>query len=282
MLSTLYFRRELIKDNPRFEEAIQEHYYINETIYKSHPLFYKAILQETRFNTVLAMCCLFFGKKINSITEIKELFSKYKVASPNSVTSIIAILLATGRIKAWRSIDDRRKTIIEPTDKGLNELEKYMSGALLPLRTLYPNINIDINLIHNKNLRVAFFQCSSSYFFRGLTLINIMPEIGLFICKDGGRMIMLYFYLEAMKNKKSQEQEIVIQYKPQLLASKFYISRMHVTRIISAAQEVGYFTIEGGGFLKINPEFIELVKNYAGLYFAFTSHFMNLHLDNRA
>ena len=200
----LLHRRDVIKNNPRFGEAILEHYTINDTIYKKQPLFYKTMLQESRFNIILSMCCFIFGNQAESVSEIKELCSRYKIASPNSVIVIITILRTTGRIRTWRCTDDRRKTRIAPTEKGLNELKRYMSGAFLPVSILYPAFNINVNLLDNDILRNNFFRRAAEYLFRGLTFRKVLPEVGLFIDKDGGRMIMLYIYLPAMKNKSAR------------------------------------------------------------------------------
>ncbi|MBW4210766.1 MarR family transcriptional regulator [Enterobacter asburiae] len=270
----LLHRRDVIKNNPRFGEAILEHYAINDTIYKKQPLFYKTMLQESRFNIILSMCCFIFGNQAESVSEIKELCSRYKIASPNSVIAIITILRTTGRIKTWRCTEDRRKTRIAPTEKGLNELKRYMSGAFLPVSILYPAFNINVNLLDNDILRNNFFRRAAEYLFRGLTFRKVLPEVGLFIDKDGGRMIMLYIYLQAMKNKSAHG--AVIDYSASTLAKEFFVSRIHVNRIIKSAQEAGYVKDRGDGRMSIYPAFIELVENYAGLYFAYVTHYINV------
>ncbi len=78
-----------------------------------------------------------------------------------------------------------------------------MSGAFTPVSILYPAFNINVNLLDNDILRHNFFRRAAEYLFRGLTFRKVLPEVGLFIDKDGGRMIMLYLYLQAIKNKNS-------------------------------------------------------------------------------
>ncbi|ENA0608791.1 MarR family transcriptional regulator [Enterobacter bugandensis] len=270
----LLYRRDVIKSNPRFSEAIIEHYNINDSIYKKQPLFYKTMLQESRFNIILSMCCFIFGNQAESVSEIKELCARYEIASPNSVIAIITILKTTGRIKTWRCSEDRRKTRIAPTEKGFNELKRYMSCALIPVSILYPSFNINVNLLDSDVLRNNFFRRAAEYLFRGLTFKKILPEVGLFIEKDGGRMIMLYLYVQAIKNKTAHG--AVIDYSASTLAKEFFVSRIHVNRIIKAAQEAGYVKDRGEGRMTIYPAFIDLVENYAGLYFAYVTHYINV------
>lgn len=215
----LLHRRDVIKNNPRFGEAITEHYRINDAIYKKQPLFYKTMLQESRFNIILSMCCFVFGNQAESVSEIKALCTRYNIASPNSVIAIITILKTTGRIKTWRCTEDRRKTKIAPTEKGLDELKRYMSGAFTPVSILFPTFNINANLLDNDILRHNFFRRAAEYLFRGLTFRKVLPEVGLFIDKDGGRMIMLYLYLQAIKNKTAHG--AIIAYSASTLAKEF-------------------------------------------------------------
>lgn len=271
----LVCRKDIIKHNENFLDAIKEHYLINVEIYKKQPLFYKTILQESRFNTVLSMCCFIFGGQVDSVSELKTLCTRYNIASPNSVVAIITLLKTTQRIKVWRSDIDRRKLLITPTMKGLNDLKKYMSSAFLPVKILYPNYDINLDILEDSHFRHVFFQRAAEYLFRGITFQKIFPEVGVFIDKDGGRMIMLYLYLRAIDNLS--ERGAVIEYSASALAKEFFVSRIHVARIIKSAEECGYLKERKTGLLDIYPSFIELVENYAGLYLAYTTHYLNIH-----
>lgn len=268
-------RKDLIKNHPRFQDAIREHYAINDAIYKKQPLFYKVMLQDARFNIVLAMCCFVFGNQASCVSDIKELCSRYKIASPNSVIAIITLLKTTNRIRTWRNGNDRRKVLIEPTQKGIDELKRYMNGAFAPLTLLFPGYNVSVDLLDDETQRHNFFRRAAEYLFRGLTFRKTLPEVGLFIEKDGGRMIMLYLYLQA--TNKMNSRGAIIKYSPSVLAKEFFVSRIHVTRLIKAAQETGYLREHTDGTLEIYPCFIQLVENYAGIYFSYTMHYLNIH-----
>lgn len=271
----LLHRRDIIKNNDNFLQAIKEHYTINDQIYKQQPLFYKTVLQESRFNIVLSVCCFVFGNQASSVSEIKQLCERYQIASPNSVIALITLLKTSGRINTWRSEEDRRKVLIAPTKKGLDELKRYMAGAFLPVTILYPAQNISADLLDNDNFRYAFFRRAAEYLFRGITFRKIFPEIGLFIDKDGGRMIALHLYLQAVQQRGPRG--AVIDYAPGALAKAFFVSRIHVSRIIKAAEAAGYLRERKDGLLDIYPSFMQLVENYVGLYLAYTTHYLNIH-----
>lgn len=77
-----------------------------------------------------------------------------------------------------------------------------------------------------------------------------------------------------MQNKSAYG--AVIDYSASTLAKEFFVSRIHVNRIIKSAQEAGYLKDRGDGRMSIYPAFIELVENYAGLYFAYVTHYINV------
>ncbi len=58
-------------------------------------------------------------------------------------------------------------------------------------------------------------------------------------------MIMLYLYLQAIKNKTAHG--AIIAYSASTLAKEFFVSRIHVNRIIKSAQEAGYLKDRGDG-----------------------------------
>lgn len=271
----LLHRKNIIKDNPKFRAAIREHYQINDKLYKKQPLFYKVMLQESRLNIALSVCCFIFGNQASCVSDIKELCSRYKIASPNSVIAIIALLKTTNRIKTWRSPEDRRKVLIMPTQKGIDELKRYMSGAFLPLNLLYPEYNISVDLLDDEVPRQDFFRRAAQYLFRGVTFKENLPEVGVFIGKDGGRMIMLYLYLQAIENMTTRG--AIINYSSNVLAKEFFVSRIHVSKIIKVAQGTGYLKERTDGLIEIYPSFIQLVENYTGLYFSYVMHYLNLH-----
>ena len=68
----LLHRRDVIKNNPRFGEAITEHYRINDAIYKKQPLFYKTMLQESRFNIILSMCCFVLAIRLSQFQRLRR------------------------------------------------------------------------------------------------------------------------------------------------------------------------------------------------------------------
>ncbi|STQ11987.1 Uncharacterised protein [Enterobacter cloacae] len=90
------------------------------------------------------------------------------------------------RIKTWRCMEDRRKTRIAPTQKGLDELKRYMSGAFIPVSILYPTFNIDLNLLDNDILRNNFFRRAAEYLFRGLTFKAVLPKWGYLLIRMEG------------------------------------------------------------------------------------------------
>lgn len=266
----LLFLTNVIKDNSQFRMAINEYGSISIGVYKNKPLFYKKMLQETRLNIAKLVCCLIFSNKICSLSDLKITCTKYKIASPNSVTSIIGELYATGLITILRCKSDRRKTAITLTSRGIEELENYISCAFVPMKTLFPGVNIDLNF-YSRDMRVKdFFNRVAESLFYGLKFNKRLLGLELFINKAAGRMIMLHLYLDAIKKPTKNTMEI--DFSPRTLAMEYSVSRVHVIFIIKSAQDAGYLKIINNVSLVINSIFIELVEIYMAHYFAYIAH----------
>ncbi len=243
-------------------------------IYHKQPLFYKTMLQESRFNILLATLCFIFGQRIACVSDIKELCARYRIASPNRVIAILTLLRTTGRVQTRRDGDDRRRVILGPTEKGVEELKYYLRGTLEPLGLLFPKENISVNVMDKRRLRQSFFHNAADYLFNGVIYKKILPDACLFIEKDGGRMLMLYLYLLA--REQCQENQVTVSCPLSQLAKIFFISRTHTRRILQAAEQAGYLAENEDGSLTLFPSFFELVENYAGFYFAYPLNYLGL------
>lgn len=270
----LRLRCEQVKALPGFHNAIHLHYQLNQEIYRQQPLFYKTILQETRFNIVLATCCLIYGHQATSISHIKELCERYKISSPNSVIAIITLLKVSGRLRTFRDSQDRRKVMIEPTDKGLRELKHYMESAFRPLSLLCPGHGFSSSFLDRKQQRRDFFNRAADYLFRGIVYKNVLPEACVFLDKDAGRMIMLELYSEA--RRQSQSHHVIISCSWKALAAKFSVSRTHIRRLIQAACNSELLCELESGDILLQPAFFTVVEDYMGFYFSWVLYYLNV------
>ncbi len=271
----LLFRQcEQLKSMPGFYDAVALHYQLSLDSYKLQPLFYKIILQESRFNIVLAICCVIFGQKIHSVSEIKEICSRYKIASPNSVIAIVTLLKTGGRLTTVRDESDRRKVQLEATDKGMQDLKFYLKGAFTPLNILYPELSLSEHTLEKKNIRRTFFSRAAEMIFEGITYPNVLPAAGVFVNKDGGRLMMLHLLIEARKH--SSANKVTLDYSQKRLAQMFSISRTHVRRVLNDAIECGLIEDEEGSKITLLPAFFETAETYAGLYFAWVLDYLDL------
>ncbi|MBK4716135.1 MarR family transcriptional regulator [Enterobacteriaceae bacterium YMB-R22] len=268
-------RCEQFKKMDKFYDAVALHYQLNLDIYKMQPLFYKIILQESRYNIVQAICCVIFGRKANSVSQIKEIFDKYKIASPNSVIAIIALLKTTGRLSTWRDDSDRRKVLLESTEKGIQDLKFYLRGGFAPLNLLFPELELHEDLLDDEQSRCSFFSRATDMMFNGIVYRNILPDSSVFLDKDGGRMIMLHLWLRA--RKESQENRITLEYSQKKLAKEFAVSRTHIRRLFLDALDNGLCEIHEGSRITLLPAFFDLVENYSGIYFAWVLDYLNIH-----
>lgn len=274
-LNNLRIRSNMVKLAPGFHDAVALHYQLNLESYKKQPLFYKAILQDSRFNIVYAICCLIFSNHNQTVSQIKEMCVRHGIASPNSVIAILTLLKTSGRVHTWRDENDRRKIMINATEKGILELKHYMKGAVSPLNILYPHLNINEDMLDNPAIRHAFFSRAAESLFSGIIHKTIMPEASVFLDKDAGRMLMIYLWLEAKKTSASGG-SVAFDIQQKKLADMLCVSRTHIRRIISKTHHHRFTEEKNGQNIVLLPAFFTMVEDYAAFYFCCIMDYLNI------
>lgn len=127
-----------IKKSGAFFGAIEDFYKSDKSLTKEQPVFFKHILNESRFNIILMTCCLIFSGSLTSIKDIKNFCEINSISSQNSIIAVISLLKASGRIDTERKSDDRRSVKLIVTQKGLKDLVSYITSIIFPLRKLHP------------------------------------------------------------------------------------------------------------------------------------------------
>ncbi len=260
--------------NPLFTRALLQHCDLMYDLYRRQPLFYKMMFRDSRFNSILSVCCFVFGNQASSLSDVKHLCARYQIASPNSIIAILTLLKTSGRLSLKRDEQDRRKTLILPTPRGLEELKETIICVFNPLQLLCPSPRLNVQLMDNDEYRHNFYYRAAQSLFRGIRFENIYPEACLFIDKDAGRFLLLRLYRLA-HDDQHQRQPVIKNYLSRL-SRELSVSRTHLRRMITSAIVAGYFVEETAGNLTLTPAFFQLAERYAALYFSWTLYFSNV------
>lgn len=267
LTSTLCSYGAQIQSGAGFDDALKYHYHLLTTMYEKNSLFYKTVLKESRIYIIMALLCFYYTRGGTSQADVKEYCTSMKFASGNSIDSMMFFLRVSGRMNVERNEKNKRILMVTPSEKALKEVRSYLLSALLPLNKIYPSLNLSAETIEDKDTLAMMYRNMYELLINRVIINRILPEVHLFTEKDSGHMVILSLYLEALKHSENGELRI-FEYPYIAVSKTIAVSHTHVRRIVSAAAEVGWMKMHGKSQIEILPEFIQLVRDYMGLYFS--------------
>ena len=241
---------------------------------KTHPLFYKTMFKDTRFNIAITVLCFYFTQKAPTLSDVKNYCVNHGLGSHNSLESLMFFLRVGGRLNVFKSEKDKRILLFNPTEKGLNETRRYLANSLAIFPELLPNYRLEKNHLDSYEGLEKFFIRCAELFFNEVIVSNILPDSQIFLLKDAGHMIFIRLYLEALKQKENPGVATTISYSR--IAKETSVSRTHLRRIVDAAAKKSLMTPHENMTLTLHDSFITLAEEYMGLYFAFVLYCLEI------
>ncbi|MHA6308593.1 hypothetical protein ACX3SV_16045 [Hafnia paralvei] len=263
-----------IQKLPNFRTCVEKHYDLMLSMCKTHPLFYKTMFKDTRFNIAITVLCFYFTQKAPTLSDVKNYCVNHGLGSHNSLESLMFFLRVGGRLNVFKSEKDKRILLFNPTEKGLNETRRYLANSLAIFPELLPDYRLEKNHLDSYEGLEKFFIRCAELFFNDVIVSNILPDSQIFLLKDAGHMIFIRLYLEALKQKENPGVATTISYSQ--IAKETSVSRTHLRRIVDAAAKKSLMTPHENMTLTLHDSFITLAEEYMGLYFAFVLYCLEI------
>ncbi|MFG1597476.1 hypothetical protein [Klebsiella quasipneumoniae] len=262
-----------IRNEARFRHAVEVFYKINKELHCSQPFFFKYVFNESRFNLMMMICCLVYGEGLLLLTDVKNLCKANLISSESTITSTLSFLVVSGRIEISRDRFNRREVKIKITEKGIEDLSKYIICSLKPLSVLRDEICIGLEQVKSEYFLRNFFCSLSVPLLSGVTFRSINPDIYHFISKDGGRLFIVYLYMQSIKNNN------VISYSLDQMCYDHAISRTQVVRLLKDMKSFGFVDFASKNVININNKFINFAEEYLSLWFSYVEFYIYISAD---
>lgn len=277
LLQKLCFYGEQIRKRPSFDEAVEHHYDLITAMYKKNALFYKTILKESRIYITMSMLCFHYARGGTSLSDVREYCASMKFASANSIDSLFFFMRVSNRLEAVRGTENKRILMISPTEKLLKEVRQYVSCALIPLNKIFPELSLPPDLLEDPARMKSMYDNMYNVLINRIVINRTIPGVHFFTEKDSGHMVFISLYLEALKHSRNNSDRLGIFEYPYAAVSKMLaVSRTHVRRIVNAAEKHGWMTVYDNSRIEVTPAFMDLLRNYMGLYFALGMNSLDL------
>jgi hypothetical protein len=206
------------------------------------------------------------------VGQLKAMCAASGIASPGRAGAMLNLMRMTGHVASASSADDRRRHVLVPTEKLREAHRLRWSRVAEALRVVRPDAAAAFAL-GDPEFEAAYVRHSAEYWLAGLRMIDIAPEMQLFLDRNSGLMILLSIILSG----DAREQQLPtgpIPVSISGLSSRFGISRVHVRTMLRDAAAAGYIerTGEGGSHVVLRSELLDAIRTFFAAVVLYISH----------
>lgn len=258
----LELRANKIKKSLQFHQAIINHGEMIEATYQNHPMFYKIIFRNSRFVICSALLSIYYTHSEAALKDVKAFFKGKSIISENSLDSFLFFLRVGRWLEVKKAEQDRRTLLFSPTQNALGQAHELVSSMALPFQTLAPDMPV-AELLEQPQFLAAFFKAYGQLVMKEIYLIDLVPQVALFIGKDAGHMVLLMLYMESIRHNSH-----MLLLSSAEIAKFSSVSRAHINRILRSAEKAGLLTTKNNVLIELNSSFIVMADRYFSLYMA--------------
>lgn len=255
-----------IRNSLQFHQAIIQHGEMIEQTYQNHPLFYKIIFRNSRFIICSTILSIYYTQNEATLKDVKSFFKGKSIISENSLDSFLFFLRVGRWLEVKKGDQDRRTLLFTPTENALHQAHELVSSMALPYRTLAPEIPV-AELLEHPWFLPAFFKSYGQLVVQEIYLIDLVPQVALFISKDAGHMVLLMLFTESIRHNSH-----TLLLSSAEIAKYSAVSRTHINRILLAAEKSGLLTTKNNVLIELNSSFIVMAERYFSLYMAMVGY----------
>jgi hypothetical protein len=206
------------------------------------------------------------------VGQLKALCAAAGLASPGRTGAMLALMRMSGHIASASSPDDRRRHILVPTERLRAAHRDRWERVAASLRVIRPDAAAAFAL-DDPDFVAAYVRHTADYFLGGLRMVDIAPELDLFLDRNAGLMI-LFTMLLAGQGDDTVPPVRPVPFSISAVAQRFGVSRIHVRTLLRDVEAQGLIerTGRGGSHVLIRPVLADAVKNFFAAMFLFAAH----------
>lgn len=179
------------------------------------------------------------------VGQLKALCAAAGLASPGRTAAVLALMRMSGHIASASAAEDKRRHILVPTEKLRAAHRDRWEYVVAALRDIDPAM-ADAFALDDPEFVAAYVRMTSEHFLRGFRLIEVAPDMELFLDRNAGLMI-LFSILLAGKNDDTIPPRRPVPFSISAIANRFGVSRVHVRTLLRDAEAEGLIRREGPG-----------------------------------
>jgi DNA-binding MarR family transcriptional regulator len=207
-----------------------------------------------------------------SVGQLKALCAAAGTASPGRTGAMVAMMRMAGYITSAPAPDDRRRHILVPTEKLRLAHRDRWTCVAETVRVVMPDA-ADAFALGDTEFEAAYIRRTAGYFLDGFRIIDVAPELQLFLDRNAGVMILFSMML-AGETADTIPPTRPIALSISGIAGRFGVSRVHVRTLLRDAETAGLIerTGENSGSIMIRPELANAARIFFASMILFVAH----------
>lgn len=203
-----------------------------------------------------------------TVADIQAFCNTHGLTGRNRISALLTMLRKSGYLRQIKNPRDNRIKRLEATRAGITISKQLISPHLQALTQLQWASHAARRVEIDDAFLGTLARYCSNYFKLNGTLVDLVPEIRLFMAREAGFEILLELISTEMKGAILKDRTVHFHYAA--VADRFGVSRIHVYRLIENAAEAGYVTLHctGGRAIEIHASLFELTDSFIALQLA--------------
>lgn len=195
-----------------------------------------------------------------SVGRLRESFIPFGLASPRSFDQMLARMKVIGLIDLVPAPGDRRRRLVVPTARMIEEDLAWLADHMSPLAILFPERD-DYRpaLEHDRAHQIAQRIISTYNYAHARDILSPEDPIRALLFRQDAAKIVFIYLLDALR---SADGRASVSYEA--AAARLSISRTHVRNLLSDLQAYGLLKLHGRGGtdIEISPQLWDLVDSF--------------------
>jgi hypothetical protein len=200
-----------------------------------------------------------------TVSDVQTFCTSHTLAGHNRVGTLLNLLREAGYLRQKKEAHDRRVKRLEVTAMGIAASKRLLTPFLIALSLLERGNQAISQMEADDRLLAGIAQYASRHFLAHGSLVDLLPDIRLFMARDAGYEILLKLIATDQPGEVLSDRAVHFHYGA--TADFFDVSRVHVRRLLEDAEAAGYVSLHapGGRAIEIHASLSELIDNFIAL-----------------
>jgi len=235
--------------HPRLREAVGVYLDRFLAVYDEQPFLVRLLIEMGRHAIIHLVVVLESGyeparrETWPTLGRIKDMMAAFGLGSGRHVDDLIGRLCEVGFLDMRPSEHDRRTKLLKGTEKLWSHDRDWLAAHFAPLAVCYPQHDYGPILRGEPAFQLGFRRASIPFIPLGARLIRAVPEMSLFLERAGGYMVIAALLRAALASGEGLH--VAVPYGD--VGDRFGVSRTHVRRLLSTAEETGLVKLHARG-----------------------------------